>query len=467
MTVDAFWLPGLDPGDVAAWETRDLGPVRLRWPALLPAALRGILAAVAEARRGALARAGVAGILHAIDGAAARLADPADPLRATAEAALPSVTGYSPAMVRLVLDRMVADWRAPALERLLRAELGDPGVLDGFVPDPMGARRSVHARGPELVFHLFSGNVPGVAVTSLVRSLLVKSASLGKTAADEPVLAPLFARALADAAPALAGALAVTYWPGGTRGLEEVALDAADAVVAYGGADALTTLSGLVRPGTRLLDHGPRYSFGVVAREALRGRGVESTAAAVARAAATFDQQGCVSPHLVYVERGGEVEPREFARLIAGALGAVELELPRGRISAAEAAAVHQARAELEFRAIAGDPVDVHAGPGTAYTVAYEDGAAFLPSGLSRFLRVTPVDDILDVVAPVRGFAAFLQTVAVAGAGDRLEPLARDLAATGACRITTFDDAPWPPPEWHHDGRGPLRELLRWSDLER
>jgi hypothetical protein len=25
---------------------------------------------------------------------------------------------------------------------------------------------------------------------------------------------------------------------------------------------------------------------------------------------------------------------------------------------------------------------------------------------------------------------------------------------------------PWPPPEWHHDGASPLRELVRWVDLE-
>jgi hypothetical protein len=54
----------------------------------------------------------------------------------------------------------------------------------------------------------------------------------------------------------------------------------------------------------------------------------------------------------------------------------------------------------------------------------------------------------------------------VAGAGERLQALARALGAAGATRITTFAAAPWPPPEWHHDGRGPLVELLRWTDLE-
>ena len=54
-------------------------------------------------------------------------------------------------------------------------------VLDEFRPSGRGGGRQA-AFGPRLAAHVFSGNVPGVAVTSLVRSLLVKAATLGKTA---------------------------------------------------------------------------------------------------------------------------------------------------------------------------------------------------------------------------------------------------------------------------------------------
>lgn len=467
--IDAFWLPGLPEGDVVAWETRDLGDVAIRWPRLDPQTLARIVGGIRTAGGRALAVSPVAEIVRALDAAAARLADPRDELRLAAEAALPAVTGYSPAMVRLILERMVADWRAPALERLLRSELGDPAALDGFVADPRpnaGARRLVRASGPALAFHVFAGNVPGVAVSSMVRSLLVRAATLGKTASGEPVLAPLFARALHTVAPDIAAALAVTHWPGGTTELEDVALDAADAVVAYGGADALRDIGAGVRPGTRLLDHGPRYSFGIVGRDALREPGAAATAKEIAGAVAAFDQQGCVSPHVVYVEKGGEVAPAELAGRIAGALREIERELPRGRISASEAAAIHDARGAAEFRAIAGNDVRVHAGAGTEFTVAYDADPTFTVSCLNRFLWVKPVDDVAEAVELVRPYRQFLQTVAVAGAGERLHALAGALAAAGATRITTFQAAPWPPPEWHHDGRGPLVELVRWTDLE-
>ena len=188
MIVDAYWLPGLDADRVQEWEIRELaGGAALRWPVLTPETLGAVVRELRAARTRVLARMAVGDIVRAIDAAAARLADPADPYRRTAEDLLPEVTGYSPAMIHLGLERMVADWRAPALETLLRAELPDPGALDHFVRDASGRegwpRRLVRAAGPELVFHVFAGNVPGVAVTSIVRSLLAKAATLGKTAA--------------------------------------------------------------------------------------------------------------------------------------------------------------------------------------------------------------------------------------------------------------------------------------------
>lgn len=465
--LDAFHLPGLTPEDVEGWERRPLGDdLELRWPRLRPEGLRRVLERLRTAGDGLRARP-VSDIVGAMDAAASRLADPTDPLRAAAEQALPRVTGFSPPMVRLVLDRMTADWREPALRDLLRVELGDPQLLDGFRPDPSAsALRRVRALGPELAFHVFAGNVPGVAVTSLVRTLLVKAPALGKTASGEPVLAPLFARALAEADPELGGALAVTYWPGGSETLEEVALALSDTVVAYGGGEAEASLRRRTKPGSCFLSHGPRYSFGVVGRDALRASDAPAAAAVVARAVAAFDQQGCVSPHMVYVETGAETSPEAFAGLIAGELSTLERTLPRGILAPAESAAIHTARAEAEFREIAGAPVRLHAGPGTAYTVVYDADPAFTTSCLNRFLWVKPLDDVTAAATLVRPYAEWLQTVAVAGLGDRLAALAEALARAGASRITTFDAAPWPPPAWHHDGRGPLRELLRWIDLE-
>ena len=460
---DAWHLPGIETGTP---ETLEVGALTCRYPAPTPDLLQEIVH-VLRAARASLAVRPVQEIVEVIDGAAARFADPADPLREEAEARITAATGYSPAMTRLVLDRMAADWRADRLRALLETELGDPGCLDGFRPVP-GARtpRSARAYGPELAFHVFAGNVPGVAVTSLIRTLLVKAPSLGKLASGEPVLPVLFARAVSEVDPEAGRALAVTYWPGGSEDAEWRVLEAADTVIVYGGDETVASYRERATDRTRLVVHGPRFSVGLIAREALADD-IGPVAESVARAVAVFDQHGCVSPHVVWVERGAATA-LDFAEALADAMARVEETLPRGRIGPGEASAIQQERAAAELKGHASDASEtrVLSGAGTGWTVIYDDEPAFRPSCLNRLVRVHPLDTLDEAVDLLAPAGRYLQSVAFAGPAERRDALADPLARAGATRITTFERLPWPPPDWHHDGRPPLRELIRWVDLE-
>lgn len=465
---DAFWLPE-GPADLTL-ETLQVGELECRYPVPTPALVESTVRSLRRAGP-ALGRRPVSGIVEAVDAAAARLADPGDPLRQDAERFLTCATGYSPAMTTLVLDRMTADWRAPATWRLLQAELGDPGVLDGFMPQALGTPatdrsedvRRVRAYGPRLAFHVFAGNVPGVAVTSLIRSLLVKAPSLGKLASGEPILPVLFARALDSVDPELARALAVTYWPGGTGDAEWRLLESADLVVVYGGAEAAASYRARIPDEHRLLLHGPRFSAGLIGSDALSGD--PSLPDRVARAVSVFDQHGCVSPHAIWVEDPSGSRIDTFAEALAEAFERLEAELPRGRITPAEASTIQQERGAAELRGHAGT-VRVLSGAGTGWTVVLDREPAFRVSCLNRFVHVHPIDaleEAADLLAPA---GHRLQSVAIAAGPERRRVLAHALARVGATRITSFDRIPWPPAHWHHDGRGPLRELLRWVDLE-
>lgn len=461
--IDAFHLPGLAHVPTTTWPFgKGKSAFELRVPRLTPALLREQVRALGEARARTLADRPVAEIVGVIDRVAARLLDPADPLRVTAERALPDITHYSPPMIRRVLDRMAADWRADRLRGLLAAELGDADVLDGWVAAAHGCGK-VMAVGPRLAAHVFSGNVPGVAVTSLVRALLAKSASLGKTATGEPLLAALFARGVAEEDAELGACLAVTYWAGGDHEMERAALEHADAVIVYGGRGAVDAIRAQTPPHARFLAYGPRLSFGVVGRSRLAPRVAEEVARAAALEASTFDQQGCVSPHVFYVEDGGEVSPREWAALLAREMEAVERELPRGTLSPGEASAIRQLRGEAEFI----DDGELFASAkGTAWTVIHAPNPAFEASCLNRVVRVKPVSSLGDVPRLVAAYGEVLQTVGIAADGDDAAGLAAALGRLGASRVCPIGEMAWPPPWWHHDGMPPLRALLRWCDWE-
>ncbi len=222
-----------------------------------------------------------------------------------------------------------------------------------------------------------------------------------------------------------------------------------------------------VPPGVRFVGHGHRLSLAVIGRETLAYDSVESLAERLAYDVSLFDQQGCVSPHVVYVERGGTIAPQEFAESLAQAMAAFERDMPRGRLSVEETLAIQQARTEAELRELREEPVRLFASPGrTAWTVIYEDDPAFVPSCLNRVVRVKPLLDLGELPNLLRPVSRHLQTVGAALSRERRDRLADALAPLGVCRVCPIGEMPHPPLHWHHDGGFNLLPLLKWTAIE-
>ncbi len=426
------------------------------------------VASVCEALRdagGALRRRPAAELIGVLGRVGQRFLTAGDALREEALVRLPAAAGISGPMAEVVLDGMASDWTRSRLEGLLDAELGGGDVLDGF-EERRG--RSTMALGPRLCVQIVAGSVPGVGVSALLRSLLLKSPTLLKPGRGDTVLPVLFARALADADPELATAVAVVYWPGGSEDLEDAALSRAEVVTAYGSDATVAALRARTPVTARFVAYHHRVSIGVVGRDALVESAVHLTAREVARAVALFDRRGCVSPQIVYVEERGEVTPRGFAEALVSELASLEQTLPTGPLQPAEASSLHQARGAAEMAAAESGGAIFHGGA-SAWTVALEpaDQTARLDLPVvGRAVRVQPIESAEELPERVAPLARHLQTVGVAGLGERTRSVARTLAAAGASRVVPFAAVPFPPPWWHHDGGGPLVDLVRWVDLE-
>lgn len=467
--LDAYWLPegprrATGPfGDVGLEvQERALGPghVPMRIPTFTPHTLRQLLSGLREKRGAVLSERPVVEILGSLGAAAGRLTNPGEPLYEELLETLPDLTGYSRRMIEIGLERMGAGWTADALRSAIEDEFGSLEMLDDFQPRPVGGYQ--RAFGLPLTVHIFSGNIPGISVSSLIRALCVKSASFGKTAAGEPYLAVCFARALAEEDAELAGCLAVSYWPGGSEDLEAVAFSEAGTVIAYGSDETISGIACRVPPATRFIGYPNRVGVALVTRRALSRKRARELARGAALDVATFDQQGCVSPHMIYAETGGAVAPLDFARYLGEALEELSQEIPRGAMAPGESALIHQLRAHAE---ISGATVLAGA-RGTEWTVIVEEGAGFEPSPLNRVIRVSSVDDLSEVVSTLEKVGAHLQTVAVAGAKDEVRSLAGRLGLIGATRVVPVGEAAWPGPHWHHDGRFQFMDLVRFVDLE-
>lgn len=458
MFLAQYFPPSLDPGSPPAEGVTRTGYRYLR-TALTPELAASVSAGL-TARASELQAWSGEKILSSLDALHRNWAAPGSGLREKAVEALHAATGYARGSIDASLRQLFASLDRREMEGWLHAAGIPLAALDGFTT---AARGDLRVYGPTLGVLIASGNIPGAALPTLVQFLLLKSPLLVKTSGDEPVLLPLYARSLAELDPELAAGLAVTGWAGGDAGIEAAVFGAADAVAVYGSDATLATVRARLRPHARFIGYGHRLSFTVLTREVLAEQALPAVARAVAMDYCLFDQQGCLSPQTVFVERGGEVDPEGLAEALAEAFEALGEEIPRRKLGADEAASIHQYRAGVEMRVLMDERYRVYASdPGTAWTVVVDPEPRLTPSPLNRTAVLRPLaqaEEVVPLLAPWRG--ALISAV-VEAPTPRREAISELLAAAGVTRITRAGKAQQPASAVHHDGINALAHLARY-----
>ena len=185
---------------------------------------------------------------------------------------------------------------------------------------PPSRNKTDHAAivtAPEFLVHIAAGNIPNPTLTSIVFGLLTRSAQFVKCASGSSFLPRLFAHSIYEADPKLGACLEIAEWRGGNADLENALFAEADCVTATGSDETLAAIRAQLPVKTRFLGYGHRVSFGFVAQEVLYGSRAKKIAAAAADDVVAWNQLGCLSPHVIYIQLGGEVAPEHFAQLLA------------------------------------------------------------------------------------------------------------------------------------------------------
>lgn len=448
-----YFLPGVSLRE----EESKIGEINLRLAILRPSQIIDISNRLAVSHE-KLARESIFTIVDWIDQAAVRWIDSDSATRKEAESLLPMACGLSKEMVRLVLDDLFKHLRRPLLFQLIQEELGDPVRLDQFRPKEQGPGFS-RAFGPDLITHILPGNIPGTAVMSLVLGLLAKSANLARVSHREIMLPLLFARSLYEIWPEMAQNIGVVTWHPDQNQLTEAALRQADLTIVYGSDATIAAIRKMTPPTTRLLCYSRKVSLGIIARESLQ----KQTADEAALDVALYDQRGCLSPHLYYVEAGGPVSPLEFSKWLAQSLDALSNRLPRGETSSLESARIQQLRGAISLKGGAA----FSSQEGVGWTVLYDPDPDFSLSPLSRTIWVKPVDDLSEIPSRIQPIRQSLQAIGIAFPEERQATLVSAISQVGGCRLCPIGQMQRPPITWHHDGQPRLLPLLRFVDWEK
>lgn len=359
---------------------------------------------------------------------AVRWAEPTYPFRREAE----ELTEPFPfAMTGVSLDALIASLSPNELWRLIDSE-GVRGVC-----------------GPPLVGHVIAGNTPLLAWVSILRALLMRSASLVKLPSSPAGRwGRLFLRSLAVLSPAVAECITLFQWQGGTRGLDAALCGSVDLVLAYGGDDTLASLRALCPLTTPFVGYGHRVSFGLVSV----GANVEEAAWGFAQDVLLYDQGGCLSPHTIYVE-GESTDAEAFGAQLAAALAKTVSLFPLEARSPQAAMQVSEARLLARMEA----DTQIWEGSDLRWTVIARPYSTFALSPTYGVVSVQPIkspETLSEALAPVKGH---LQGCAVAEGRRRGGFSGAELGLSYVCRPGELQA---PPFSWREDGRDVLRSLL-------
>ena len=362
--------------------------------------------------------------------------------------------GQSETMLRFGLDRLLAAHSLVALTSWLadaRAEAGRIRALRHAQSPPPEFDRF---RGPLVVAQVLAGNVAALAVPAGIEALLARSAVLLKPAEGDPSTPAFFKESLDRAAPALGEAVAVERWKGGDTAVEAEVFGAVDFVMASGDRSTLDSLSRRIE-GSRSF-RGPRVSIGMVGMDWMHAPA--EWWGEVAREIALWDQEGCLSPRILFVAG----DPERFARNLAPALAAWHARWPARRRTAQEASSVHAFRAPYEMAKPAHGgcivPEDL------AWTVVWDQAPSLILGPPARVVRVTLRPSPREFEALLASGRESLQAVGLDHLGPADLDWRRGVDRVGIPRIVPLTRIQDPPAGWWADGKSGLAELLAAGD---
>lgn len=404
----------------------------------------------------------------------------------------PAATGFSSATISNGLDAFFKSFSKENFEALVEQDLGHVGRLDalGMTIVEEKTRRMSTVTGYELLAHIAAGNLPCPALMSIVLGLLTRSAQFVKCAGGASFFPRLFAHSLHHADPKLASCLEIAEWRGRTNGqselkkaeatmlsdLTEALFAEADCITATGSDETLASLRRKLPARVKLVGYGHQVSFGYVANGVLSGVNAKKLVKSATDDIVAWNQLGCLSPHVIYVEHGGNVSAEQFAEFLATELNNREAQEPRGDLPTEVAAAIASRRSIYETRAAYfqsnRDIPDYPATKiwksenSTAWTVVYEAEPKFQASCLNRFIYVKGITDLTEMLQSADSVRTKVSTVGVAAPPEKMKDVALELARWGATRVCPLGQMQQPPLTWRHDGRPALADLLRWTDYE-
>ncbi|WMJ77710.1 MULTISPECIES: acyl-CoA reductase [unclassified Sedimentibacter] len=366
--------------------------------------------------------------------------------------------GIDESLGRSYIDEMRRFFCKESLLHRMKLELGDTlGSPYSFNPmhKEFTVTRQILPLG--VLLHVAAGNADGLPAFSVLEGLLTGNINILKLPAAEGGISAHLLFELIKAEPALADYIYVFDYSSKDIEHIEKLISVADAVVVWGGREAVSALRRLIPPNTKLIEWGHKVSFAYVTKQGMAQNKLEGLAKNIAETG----QLLCSSAQGIFLDTDDMNDIYEFCDRFLPVLDyAINKNAKKIGIGIKSQVALRLYAEELEgiykdSRIFKGDSCSLIAYPDKIIDTSIQFG--------NPWVRPLPHIELLSALRPYKNY---LQTVGLACDQSELHPLSHILFKTGVVRVCpcenmshTYCGAP-------HDGEFPLRRYTKIVDID-
>ncbi len=436
-----------------------------------PAVLEEIIQK-SKAKKKKIASVPVTAILNILDDVSRAWADPEYSLRKIAYEYLKQQTGYCDEMLEIGFQTISYICSKNFLYSRIKTELNCEFAfekLERISSDPKsGGMIKICPLGN--VLHVSASNVFISAVDSLVSGFVTGNVNFLKLSRSDLLFPILFSKSILefDSESLISDCFSVFYYKGGDNLAERAISGAMDAIVVWGGADAVAAWRREAPSSARLIEYGPKISFSLIDLKTVYNEAqLDELCAGLACDISSWEQAACSSPQNVFVIASDTIDCDKFAFRLFRALKNKEKQLPSKELSLDEQIEILKFREKYHAAFIAGENARIfYESDVSPCGVAISNFTECEPSVLFRNIIIKSINSLDEFYSAIDKISFYLQAVSIRIGPDDIYNAAGRIMQSGVNRVLLpgrhaepFQGAP-------HDAKYLLNDLVRYASFE-
>jgi hypothetical protein len=339
--------------------------------------------------------------------------------------------GVSPRLAEIYMGQIKQMLNADSIRKRLKIELGDnfdkPRELT-YLHSKSTAVQTVAPLG--VLFHITAGNVDGLPFVSLLDGLLTGNINIVKLPEEEGGITVSLLEELFRIAPVLSEYVYVFDYS--SRDIEAIKKlsNAADAIVVWGGDEAVSAVRRLADPNTKIIEWGHKISFAYITKEGVNKASLEKLALNIC----LTNQLFCSSCQGIFLDTDDIRDVFEFCEKFLPVLERTAKEIPFVFDAATKLFIQAQVTLELYHRQIENQKNDHRIFRGENCSIMAYSDSKLETSIMYRNIWVKPLKR--DRILRLRPYKNYLQTAALICAAQEYDELSLQLLQTGIVKIS-------------------------------